>query len=183
MPEPIIYKEYDTSLIGEAESVLRDPRLLFPEPGPDNVFDVVRGKQQIWRYPDGTKDVDAFDFARNEDGSIKVFSDGLPRIVDYYISPAISTSVNIQTNPSKDGYVAKYVPVPKRRLNPDEKLVWVRRVVGNIVHDDWWIRRGEAVPPPPPTGDIFTDQDRQLLNRIAAFLRASAPGLASSVGL
>ena len=169
--EPILYKAYDTSLIGQAESILQDPKIFFPAPDPSAKFDVTRGKQQTWRYPDGTKDVDALDFARNEDGSIRVFSDGLPRLVPYYISPAISTKVNIQTNPSLDGYVALYLPTPKRALADDEKFVLVRVIAGGIINDSWWIRKGDPVAPPPPSGDIFTEADRHVLNAISDTLK------------
>lgn len=163
--QPTLYKSYDTSLIGEAEDILHDPNVKIYNVQPGDVFNPVR-RAQNWAYPEGTKDVDALDFARNDDGTVKVFANGLPRLVDYYVSPTISTTTNFQTNPTLDGFVAKTQPIPKRQLAVDETLVYVRRVAGSLVVDNWWVRRGQPVPPPPPTGDIFTEQDRATLNLI-----------------
>jgi hypothetical protein len=166
---PETYNPLDTSLKGDVEYVLRDPRVKVLSAAPTNsIFDKsFGGRQKSWAFPAGTGDVDAFQFPKNADGSFKLGADGLPILAGYFIAGDIAPIFNLQSNPTADGFVAKDMPMPMRALTAAEKFVLIRDRAGIIQVDRWFIRDGEpTVPPPSRAAGSFTDADRADLKSI-----------------
>lgn len=165
---PEIYNPLDSSLKGDVEYVLRDPRLVIvnSQAPPNSTFDRSWGRQKTWAYAAGTGDLDAFQFRKNADGSFKLGPNGLPVLSDYFIGADIAGVLNVQSNPSGDGFVAKQMPVPMRQPTATEKYVLVKDPALFMV-ERWMIREGEpTVPAPSPAGGSFTDDDRKRLANI-----------------
>lgn len=162
-----IYNPNDKTLIGPAEEALRLPGVVLvpnwtPEQGTNAdgtpYFNYER-KQQHWKVVSG--DVNAKKLIGGTDN---------PELVDVFIPEAWATKPNIQTNPSKDGVVFPYTPIPLRGLdlNTDEKLAVVR--VG-IFFPAVWLRRG--TPPAPPAQDgSFGKDDRDKLDELLRRVRS-----------
>lgn len=158
MPWPQI-DNTDKSIVDPAEKALRDPRVRMVERQPDGVpFDYNR-PQQNWVIDGAGEDVAAFKLARK--AGAPDFDN--PRLVVYAVPPQWASVPNIQENPSMDGFVQPYSPVPLRALAADESLVTLGAGAFNI--PQIYLRKGEAPAPPAPpsTGGGFTDADRKQL--------------------
>lgn len=162
-----IYDPLDLSLErgGPVEVYLRDPRVIEVRTS-TLPFNRARGRQQTWRFPKGTGDVVAKRLQPSADGKTA-------KLVEYFIDGFDGEVENIQSNPSADGFVAKYAPYPLRDLGPDETILLIKINMGGIgLAPEWWVRVGQrTLPAPSPAGGSFTDDDRTDLKAVKADLR------------
>lgn len=174
MPVDIeVFDPTDKTLLGPAEVVLRMPGIVdHPNWTPDlglnergePFFDFTRN-QQAWK-------ADPAIIPGDINGYRLVGGINDPRLIEYYVPADWAKTPNIQDNPSKDGIVFPYAPVPMRGLEHDEKLVMVR--VGTYF-PSLFVRKGEkpALAPAPGGGVIdFTSADRAKLDEILLRVRS-----------
>ncbi len=160
----------DASILGDAQTILQDPRVQIVTANPAGVpFDRMRPAQN-WVIPDATDDVIGLKLA--VDPKTHALDFDHPHLVPMSLPLDRAKTPNIQDNPTRDGFVARLLPAPLRDLAPDEHLVTLTS--GAFLFPQIYVRKG-ADPAPPSTGggtsDGFTEKERAfILNSLVELL-------------
>ena len=161
MPYPPIQND-DASILGDAQTVLRDPRVQMVDHNPAGVpFDRLRPAQN-WVIPDATEDVIGLKLAVDPKTHALDFDN--PRLVPTAIPLAWAKTQNIQDNPTHDGFTALLLPTPLRALATDEHLVTL--TAGAFLFPQIYMRKGSDPAPPDTgggTGDGFSAKERAFI--------------------